>query len=182
MGGPSGEPSKDANKNANQTALAQVSFSPLKLLKLLPYDMELIYVLPLLIEKYSGPSSFVGCWESVGPCCSPLYGNYLRTVQCALPWLLHFSFFNRWMMLPCLTLAMEFFQALRCIGNLVLRNPQNLDSLARKQVGEEPHVQPALNAILSIILRTSIAQEFVAADYVFKCFCEVVILSLCWIL
>lgn len=62
--------------------------------------------------------------------------------------------------------------ALRCIGNLVLRNPQNLDSLARKQVGEEPHVQPALNAILSIILRTSIAQEFVAADYVFKCFCE----------
>ncbi|KAG2629755.1 hypothetical protein PVAP13_3KG449906 [Panicum virgatum] len=63
--------------------------------------------------------------------------------------------------------------ALRCIGNLVLRNPQNLDSLAKKQVGEEPHVQPALNAILSIILRTSIAQEFVAADFVFKCFCEV---------
>ncbi|EES17139.1 hypothetical protein BDA96_08G131500 [Sorghum bicolor] len=62
--------------------------------------------------------------------------------------------------------------ALRCIGNLVLRNPQNLDSLARKQVGEEPHVQPALNAIFSIILRTSVAQEFVAADYVFKCFCE----------
>ncbi|KAG2629753.1 hypothetical protein PVAP13_3KG449906 [Panicum virgatum] len=62
--------------------------------------------------------------------------------------------------------------ALRCIGNLVLRNPQNLDSLAKKQVGEEPHVQPALNAILSIILRTSIAQEFVAADFVFKCFCE----------
>jgi hypothetical protein len=25
---------------------------------------------------------------------------------------------------------------------------------------------------LSIILRTSIAQEFVAADFVFKCFCE----------
>ncbi|OEL24875.1 Golgin candidate 6 [Dichanthelium oligosanthes] len=58
--------------------------------------------------------------------------------------------------------------ALRCIGNLVLRNPQNLDSLARKQVGEEPHIQPALNAILSIILRTSIAQEFVAADYVLQ--------------
>uniref|UniRef100_A0A453K2S9 Golgin candidate 6 n=2 Tax=Aegilops tauschii subsp. strangulata TaxID=200361 RepID=A0A453K2S9_AEGTS len=62
--------------------------------------------------------------------------------------------------------------ALRCIGSLVLRNPQNLDSLASKQVGEEPHVQPALNAILAIILRTSVAQEFVAADYVFKCFCE----------
>uniref|UniRef100_A0A0E0RIB4 Vesicle tethering protein Uso1/P115-like head domain-containing protein n=1 Tax=Oryza rufipogon TaxID=4529 RepID=A0A0E0RIB4_ORYRU len=62
--------------------------------------------------------------------------------------------------------------ALRCIGNLVLRNPQNLDSLASKQVGEDPHVQPALSAIFSIILRTSLAQEFVAADYVFKCFCE----------
>uniref|UniRef100_A0A804RHN1 Golgin candidate 6 n=1 Tax=Zea mays TaxID=4577 RepID=A0A804RHN1_MAIZE len=67
---------------------------------------------------------------------------------------------------------LSFSAALRCIGNLVLRNPQNLDSLARKQVGEEPHVQPALNAIFSIILRTSVAQEFVAADYVFKCFCE----------
>uniref|UniRef100_A0A0D9Y007 Golgin candidate 6 n=1 Tax=Leersia perrieri TaxID=77586 RepID=A0A0D9Y007_9ORYZ len=62
--------------------------------------------------------------------------------------------------------------ALRCIGNLVLRNPQNLDSLASKQVGEDPHVHPALNAIFSIIVRTSVAQEFVAADYVFKCFCE----------
>ncbi|KAK1627736.1 hypothetical protein QYE76_002051 [Lolium multiflorum] len=62
--------------------------------------------------------------------------------------------------------------ALRCIGGLVLRNPQNLESLASKQVGEESHLQPALNAILVIILRTSIAQEFVAADYVFKCFCE----------
>jgi hypothetical protein len=83
------------------------------------------------------------------------------------------------MMLSCLALAIIFFQALRCIGNLVLRNPQNLDSLARKQVGEEPHVQPALNAIFSIILRTSVAQEFVAADYVFKCFCEVAVLLLC---
>jgi hypothetical protein len=67
---------------------------------------------------------------------------------------------------------------LRCIGNLVSRNPQNLDSIARKQVGEEPNVQPALNAILSIILRTSVAQEFVAADYVFKCFCEVFVFLL----
>lgn len=85
-------------------------------------------------------------------------------------------------MLTCLALAINLFQALRCIGNLVLRNPKNLDSLARKQVGEEPHVQPALNAIFSIILRTSIAQEFAAADYVFKCFCEVVILLLCSLL
>jgi hypothetical protein len=38
------------------------------------------YMFPFLIEKHSGPSSFVGCWESVGPCRSPLYGNSLRTV------------------------------------------------------------------------------------------------------
>ncbi|KAM0949924.1 hypothetical protein DsansV1_C05g0057981 [Dioscorea sansibarensis] len=62
--------------------------------------------------------------------------------------------------------------ALRCIGDLVMKNPHNLDSLANKLVGEEPHVEPALNAILRITLRTTIIQEFVAADYVFKCFCE----------
>ncbi|KAH7689813.1 Vesicle tethering protein p115-like protein [Dioscorea alata] len=62
--------------------------------------------------------------------------------------------------------------ALRCIGDLVMKNPYNHDSLANKLVGEEPHVEPALNAILRITLRTSIIQEFVAADYVFKCFCE----------
>lgn len=68
-------------------------------------------------------------------------------------------------------------QALRCIGDLVMKNPYNHDSLANKLVGEEPHVEPALNAILRITLRTTIMQEFVAADYVFKCFCEV---SLCY--
>ncbi|AQK40293.1 Golgin candidate 6 [Zea mays] len=109
MGGPSGEAGKDANKNANQTALAQKNI--------------LDHLLLLGVESQWAP-----------------------------------------VVLRCM--------ALRCIGNLVLRNPQNLDSLARKQVGEEPHVQPALNAIFSIILRTSVAQEFVAADYVFKCFCE----------
>ncbi|KAL6842138.1 hypothetical protein ACP4OV_028117 [Aristida adscensionis] len=109
MAGASGEPSKDASKIANQTALAQKSI--------------LDHLLLLGVESQ---------WAPVA--------------------------------LRCM--------ALRCIGNLVLRNPQNLDSLANKQVGEEPHVQPALNAILSIILRTSVAQEFVAADYVFKCFCE----------
>ncbi|CAD6341381.1 unnamed protein product [Miscanthus lutarioriparius] len=109
MGGPSSEAGKDANKNANQTALAQKNI--------------LDHLLLLGVESQ---------WAPVA--------------------------------LRCM--------ALRCIGNLVLRNPQNLDSLARKQVGEEPHVQPALNAIFSIILRTSITQEFVAADYVFKCFCE----------
>ncbi|XP_062203589.1 golgin candidate 6 [Phragmites australis] len=109
MGGPSSEPGKDANKIANQTALAQKNI--------------LDHLLLLGVESQ---------WAPVA--------------------------------LRCM--------ALRCIGNLVLRNPQNLDTLVNKQVGEEPHVQPALNAILSIILRTSIAQEFVAADYVFKCFCE----------
>lgn len=112
-GGPSSESGKDANKNANQAALAQKNI--------------LDHLLLLGVESQ---------WAPVA--------------------------------LRCM--------ALRCIGNLVLRNPQNLDSLAKKQVGEEPHVQPALNAILSIILRTSIAQEFVAADFVFKCFCEVVVL------
>ncbi|XP_078428419.1 golgin Putative 6 [Wolffia australiana] len=62
--------------------------------------------------------------------------------------------------------------ALRCIGNLVFKNPSNLDALAIKVVGEEPHVEPALNSILRLILRASSVQEFRAADHVFKCFCE----------
>lgn len=62
--------------------------------------------------------------------------------------------------------------ALRCIGDLVTRNPQNRNSLASKLVGEVPHAEPALNAILRIILRSSIIEEFIAADYIFKCFCE----------
>lgn len=62
--------------------------------------------------------------------------------------------------------------ALRCIGFLVANHPQNLDALANKVLGEEPHVEPALNSVLRIVLRTSSVQEFIAADYVFKCFCE----------
>ncbi|XP_008804804.2 golgin candidate 6 [Phoenix dactylifera] len=62
--------------------------------------------------------------------------------------------------------------ALRCIGDLVTRNPHNLDSIASKLVGEEPHVEPAINAIFRIAMHTSTIQEFLAADYVFKCFCE----------
>ncbi|KAF5947339.1 hypothetical protein HYC85_013296 [Camellia sinensis] len=58
--------------------------------------------------------------------------------------------------------------ALRCIGDLIASHTKNLDALASK----EPQVEPALNSILRIILRTSSMQEFVAADYVFKCFCE----------
>ncbi|KAF5186898.1 golgin candidate [Thalictrum thalictroides] len=63
--------------------------------------------------------------------------------------------------------------ALRCVGALVANHPQNLDALASKVLGEEPHFELALNSILRIILRTSSLQEFSAADFIFKCFCEV---------
>lgn len=66
-----------------------------------------------------------------------------------------------------------FCQALKCIGDLIESHPKHLDVLATKVLGEEPQLEPALNSILRIILRTSSKQEFVAADYVFKCFCEV---------
>ncbi|CAL5434008.1 unnamed protein product [Camellia sinensis] len=63
-------------------------------------------------------------------------------------------------------------QALRCIGDLIANHPKNLDASASKVLGEEPQVEPALYSILRIILRISNMQEFVATDYVFKCFCE----------
>ncbi|KAK4488313.1 hypothetical protein RD792_004069 [Penstemon davidsonii] len=62
--------------------------------------------------------------------------------------------------------------ALRCIGDLVVSHPKNRDALASKVLGEEPHVEPALNSIIRITLRASSMQEFIAADYVFKSFCE----------
>ncbi|KAL8543594.1 hypothetical protein ACS0TY_004241 [Phlomoides rotata] len=62
--------------------------------------------------------------------------------------------------------------ALQCIGDLVVNHPKNRDTLASKVLGEDPHVEPALNSILRIILRTSSMQEFIAADYVFKSYCE----------
>lgn len=65
------------------------------------------------------------------------------------------------------------FQALQCIGDLVVSHPKNRDTLASKVLGEDPQVEPALNSILRIILRTSSMQEFIAADYVFKSYCEV---------
>ncbi|XP_015879121.3 golgin candidate 6 [Ziziphus jujuba] len=61
--------------------------------------------------------------------------------------------------------------ALRCIGDLIAGNPKNLDVIARKVLGEGPQ-ELALNSILRILLRTSSVQEFLAADYVFKSFCE----------
>uniref|UniRef100_A0A1D1XF58 Golgin candidate 6 n=1 Tax=Anthurium amnicola TaxID=1678845 RepID=A0A1D1XF58_9ARAE len=109
VGGPDGEPGKDANRLSNQTVLAQKKI--------------LDHLLMLGVESQ---------WASLAVRCS----------------------------------------ALRGIGNLVLRNPQNLDALANKTVGEEPHIEPALNSILRIILRTSTLQEFIAADHVFKSFCE----------
>ncbi|XP_074316518.1 golgin candidate 6 [Silene latifolia] len=62
--------------------------------------------------------------------------------------------------------------ALRCIGDMIAQHPKNIDELASKVLGEEPQVEPALNSILRIILRTSSIPEFLAADYVFKSFCE----------
>ncbi|KAL4369524.1 hypothetical protein GQ457_05G010830 [Hibiscus cannabinus] len=62
--------------------------------------------------------------------------------------------------------------ALKCIGDLVAGNQNNLDALSSKVLGEEPQIEPALNSILRIILRTSSMQEFIAADHVFKNFCE----------
>ncbi|PIN03998.1 ER-Golgi vesicle-tethering protein p115 [Handroanthus impetiginosus] len=62
--------------------------------------------------------------------------------------------------------------ALQCIGDLVVNHPKNRDALASKVLGEEPQTEPALNSILRIILRTSSMQEFIAADYVFKSYCE----------
>ncbi|GLT33196.1 hypothetical protein SLA2020_078010 [Shorea laevis] len=62
--------------------------------------------------------------------------------------------------------------ALRCIGDLISGNSKNRDALSSKVLGEEPQIEPALNSILRIMLRTSSMQEFVAADYIFKNFCE----------
>nr|XP_023912419.1 golgin candidate 6-like [Quercus suber] len=62
--------------------------------------------------------------------------------------------------------------ALQCIGDLISGQPKNLGILATKVLGEEPQMEPALNSILRILLRTSSMQEFIAADYLFKSFCE----------
>ncbi|XP_010555945.1 PREDICTED: golgin candidate 6-like isoform X2 [Tarenaya hassleriana] len=62
--------------------------------------------------------------------------------------------------------------AFRCTGDLIYGHPKNREVLASKVLAEDPQVEPALNSILRITLRTSSLQEFVAADYVFKAFCE----------
>ncbi|KAG2383852.1 hypothetical protein LR48_Vigan10g284600 [Vigna angularis] len=62
--------------------------------------------------------------------------------------------------------------AMQCIGDLIVGDSKNRDLLAGKVLGEEPQVEPALNSILRILLRTSNMQEFIAADYILKSFCE----------
>ncbi|TKY50480.1 Golgin candidate 6 [Spatholobus suberectus] len=62
--------------------------------------------------------------------------------------------------------------AMRCIGDLIAGDSKNCELLASKVLGEEPQVEPALNTILRILLRTSSMQEFIAADYIFKSFCQ----------
>uniref|UniRef100_A0A3Q7IQD1 Golgin candidate 6 n=1 Tax=Solanum lycopersicum TaxID=4081 RepID=A0A3Q7IQD1_SOLLC len=62
--------------------------------------------------------------------------------------------------------------ALHCIGDLIANHPKNLEELASKRLGEEPDLEPALNSVLRILLRTSSKQEFMAADYIFKNFCQ----------
>ncbi|CAA7046589.1 unnamed protein product [Microthlaspi erraticum] len=60
----------------------------------------------------------------------------------------------------------------KCIGGLIDGHPKNRDILASKVLGEDRQVEPALNSILRISLQTSDIEEFVAADYIFKTFCE----------
>ncbi|CAN4127324.1 unnamed protein product [Withania somnifera] len=62
--------------------------------------------------------------------------------------------------------------ALHCIGDLIANHPKNLEELASKRLGEEPDLEPALNSVLRILLRTSSKQEFIEADYIFKNFCQ----------
>ncbi|KAL2335751.1 hypothetical protein Fmac_016964 [Flemingia macrophylla] len=62
--------------------------------------------------------------------------------------------------------------AMRCIGDLIAGDSKNCDLIASKVLGDEPQVEPALNSLLRILLRTSNMQEFIAADYIFKSFCE----------
>jgi len=65
-------------------------------------------------------------------------------------------------------------QALRCIGDLVVGHPANRDILGSKVLGEEPDAEPALNCILRTLLKATNLSECIAAEYVIKCFCEVI--------
>jgi hypothetical protein len=63
--------------------------------------------------------------------------------------------------------------ALRCIGDLVAWHHGNQDLLGSKVIGEDADSEPALNCVLRLLLRSTNLSECIAAEYVFKCFCEV---------
>ncbi|MCO5615160.1 hypothetical protein L7F22_069449 [Adiantum nelumboides] len=63
--------------------------------------------------------------------------------------------------------------SLKCIGDLIRHNARNAEILGKRTVGEEPDEEPALNAVLRLMLHTSDKDERAAAEYVIKCFCEV---------
>jgi len=62
--------------------------------------------------------------------------------------------------------------ALRCVGDLVVGHPGNQELLGSKLIGEDTDAEPALNCVLRALLTTTILSECIAAEYVFKCFCE----------
>ena len=67
-------------------------------------------------------------------------------------------------------------QALRCIGDLVLGHPANRELLGSKIIGDEPDTEPALNCVLRDLLNATNLSECIAAEYVVKCYCEVLLL------
>ena len=62
------------------------------------------------------------------------------------------------------------------MGDLVVGHPGNQELLGSKLIGEETNAEPALNCVLRALLTTTILSECIAAEYVFKCFCEVALL------
>ncbi|MCO5604777.1 hypothetical protein L7F22_058947 [Adiantum nelumboides] len=62
--------------------------------------------------------------------------------------------------------------SLRCIGDLIRGHARNVKILGERTVEEGPDGESALNAILRLMLDSSDTDERVAAEYVFKCFCE----------
>lgn len=67
-------------------------------------------------------------------------------------------------------------QAFRCIGDLVVGHPANRDILGSKVLGDEPETEPALNYVLRALLQAKKLSECIAAEYVIKCYCEVILL------
>ncbi|KAL5147433.1 Golgin candidate 6 [Glycine soja] len=88
------------------------------------------------------------------------------TLKKVLDHLLILGVESQWVPVPICCAAMQ------CIGDLIVGDSKNRDLLASKVLREEPHVEPTLNSILRILLRTSSMQEFIVADYIFKSFCK----------